>query len=98
MSIAKKIAVAVKNALIAGNCDATVYVNNELNDVWVTTHPVWSDPTTRNDWRSLGTVEGYYLDGYSVDELACRFDADDAPDHWTEWAREDLEKLEDLDD
>jgi hypothetical protein len=97
MSLAKKIAVAVKTAIIAGDYDATVYVNNELNDVWVTTHPVWSDPATRNDWRSLGTAEGYYLDGYTDEELEA-FDVDDAPEHWTAWALEDLEKLEDFDD
>ena len=97
MNIAKKIAVAAKNALIAGNYNATVYVNNELNDVWVTSHPVWSDPATRNDRRSLGTVEGYYLDGYTDEELEA-FSDDDAPEHWTDWAQGDLEKLEDLDD
>ena len=98
MNLAKKIAVAVKNALIAENYDANIYVNTERDDVWVTTHPVWSDPATRNDWRSLGTVEGYYLDGYSVDELTCRFDADDAPDHWVAWAQETLDELDELDD
>lgn len=97
MNIAKKIAVAVKNALIAENVDATVYVNNELNDVWVTRHPVWSDPVTRNDWRSLGTVEGYYLDGYTDEELEA-FADDEAPEHWVDWAQETLDELDELDD
>lgn len=97
MNLYKKIAVAVKNALIAENYDANVYVNTERDDVWVTTHPVWNDPATRDDWRSLGTVEGYHLDGYTADELAA-FAADDAPEHWTDWAFESVEQYDENND
>ena len=94
MSLAKKVAVAVKNALIAENFNAVIYVNTERDDVWVTTHPVWSDPATRNDWDEVGSIEGYHLDGYTVEELEA-FAADDAPEHWGDWAQGDLDDLDD---
>lgn len=90
MTLAKKIAVAVKNALVAENFDAAIYVNNALDDAWVTTHPVLNDPWTCDDWHKLGNVEAYNLDGYSVEELEA-FDADEAPEHWIDWAQGDLD-------